>query len=270
MSKHTYQHQFLGVKPDRVDDRDLVSSRGLRAMFGMLPAKFSHTDIAMPYIFDQESEGSCVGNAVSMSAFIQCELKRDAATYMPFSRRWIMLNASALDEWPETSSTGEDGTSIRAAMKAGNHNGFCFESTLPYKAGERQVVLTPHLRAIIDQETALWRIKVYRSLMYRQKVSMSLLKQSVMRDGSACVAMYLPEEFFGATKDTVIHGGALSQGMHALHALVVTGWDRNKDGQEVIEIVNSWGTSWGNSGVTLWDARSFIDSCQCAWSFELL
>src|SRR5262249_50136919 len=147
------------------DSRDRRQRRSLRAMLGMIPATYSvRPQIEQDnLILSQGQEASCVANALALAVAVGCG-EMDLPIIPP-ARRLLMANAQELDEWPETAPNREDGTSVRAAVKAANKRGMALESTVPYLAGERVIPWTDAMRVRAAQEAEVYRVDNYRSMM---------------------------------------------------------------------------------------------------------
>lgn len=269
--KNLQLKRLTGCLPDLPDQRDMREKHGLRSMFGFLPKEFTSVgDLirAKNKVLDQGEEGSCVVNAFALGAAYQ--LFRETGFWIEISRRWAMTIAQKYDPWPETSPTGEDGTSVRGCLKGLNHEGMMLESTVPYVAGKRKIDWNSAMRSQGAKEAAILRLSEYRSCMFRDKPHVRLIQQGIMRYGSVIVGVNLPESFFDLTeRSCIVIAGKEHEGMHAQHSMAIVGWV-TKQGQIMFELANSWGVLWGRKGFCLWPVESFMKACYTAWVFDVL
>lgn len=227
-----------------------------------------HTDIILDQnkVLNQGNEGSCTAHAVCLAASLQCYIENKE--WRDFSRRYAMIQAQNYDEYPETAPEKEDGSSIKGCLKGMNKEGLILESTLPYIPGQRIIGFNDSLKMKIIAESSINELLEYRSCMVFGKAHKLLIKQGIMKYGAVVVGCKLPESFFEVNEANYIINDNLNyEGMHANHALAITGWRRIKNKLHW-EIINSWGTNWGNAGMCLWEADSFEKACYSAWEFD--
>ncbi len=132
--------KLFELRKDPVDDRDfpltMVQPRLSKAQLADV-SRIDWTNEMSP-VKDQKDLGACVGFAVSAMKEFQ-EQKEHAAEvaagkqdhrdekYYDLSEQWIYYMAKMIDTWP-----GEEGTSIRFAMKVLNQIGVPCEKAWPY------------------------------------------------------------------------------------------------------------------------------------------
>lgn len=248
---------------DPEDERDFKFSekyKSLSKMITKLPQKIDHTSDMTP-VRDQGQLGSCVGFAVTALKEWQeakeheaelLEGKRDhrKGKVYDLSESWVYWNAKKIDPWP-----GEEGTSIRYAMKVLNRIGVPTEKAWPYDDTDYG---NPKSWASL---VAKWSwIADYWSIDNLNELKVALSKGPVPI-GIACF-----EEIFYAGSDGFIAYPEDPDTMYGGHAVCAVGYD---DVKQRIKFKNSWSPYWGEAGYGyigydyvndfLWDAWACTD-----------
>ena len=215
----------------------------------------------MSSVKNQGLLGSCVAFAVSGMKEWQeniehiCEVKkgkkdhRDGKEY-DLSEQWIYYNCKKIDLWE-----GEEGTSLRYAMKVLNKIGVPSENGWKYNDIE---VGKPESWA---KMVARWaKIGSYQRINGLIELKQALAKSPV----PIGVGVFL--EMFYTGHDGIVKDPANEDNFCGGHALCAVGYD---DDRELIKFKNSWSNGWGHEGYGylsydyinkyMWDAWSCQD-----------
>ena len=252
----------LNYRKDPEDDRDLIFEStfpNLLETVSTLPARVDHTS-NMSSVKDQGELGSCVGFAIS--AMKECQEKKEheeelakgkrgRSKVYDYSESWVYWNAKKIDPWP-----GEEGTSIRYAMKVLQKIGVPTEKGWPYKdvgdVGEPESWAKMVARwALID---SYWRID-----------SLDELKLA-LNDGPVPIGIPCFYEFFFVGSDGYVPFPEYADDIYGGHAVCAVAYN---DKTGLIKFKNSWGKDWGAGGYGylsylyieefLWDAWACKD-----------
>jgi C1A family cysteine protease len=259
--------EILTYKKDPDDDRDfnfktaLSKSEFLKAV-AKVPNNVDHS-YSMSSVKNQGGLGSCVGFAVT--AMKEWQETREHLYEVSMGKKdhrkgkqynlsesWVYWNAKKIDPWP-----GQEGTSIRFAMKVLHKLGVPCESAWPYSDvnyGEPESWATMIAR---------WsRIDSYSRVNGLNELKLGLMGGPVVI-GIPCfdTIFYADETGLIAypREPDIIYGG---------HAVCAVGYYDTKFGGS-IKIKNSWGRGWGAKGYGyipytyindfLWDAWACKD-----------
>jgi C1A family cysteine protease len=253
--------EILTYKKDPEDDRDYILSSSfdcnLEEELCKTPSMVTHGPKMSP-VKDQGGLGSCVGFAVTAMKEWQERVeyeyevsqgnkyRRRTAIY-DLSESWVYWNAKKIDPWP-----GEEGTSIRFAMKVLQRLGTPSEEGWPYSDRARgEPENWAPLIARWARIGSYWRVRNLSELRY------------ALLSGPVVIGIPCFEEIF-YTDDTgfipypknpnMIYGG---------HAVCATGF---QDSKKRIIFKNSWGRSWGKSGYGLLPYEYINDFLWDAWT----
>lgn len=256
-----------GYKKDPHDLRDFLyqntlkyrSVAELRNIYLQLPSKVDHTAKMSP-VKNQKRLGSCVGFAVTAMKEWQEQkehleeleagkkYKRKEEHY-DLSEAWVYWNSKKIDPWP-----GEEGTSIRYAMKVLNKIGVPTEKAWPYNDidfGRPQSWATMVARWSLIK--SYWRV-----------TSLSELKTSLTKSpvpiGIGCY-----EEIFYVGSNGIIPYPANASMCYGGHAVCAVGYDDNKG---LVKFKNSWSPYWGEKGYGYVDYNYIRDFMWDAWTSE--
>jgi C1A family cysteine protease len=228
----------LGYRRDPVDKRDYNFQTLLVESPITMAAKIDYT-AEMSSVKDQGQLGSCVGFAVSAMKEWQekreheeelAKGKRGEKKIYDYSESWVYWNSKKIDPWP-----GEQGTSIRYAMKVLQKIGVPTEKAWPYK--DMWDIGEPKSWSSLVARWALigsyWRINNLTELK-------SALNTSPMPIGVACFL-----EIFYTGADGIVAYPKDPNNIYGGHAICAVGYN---DATKLVKFKNSWGEGWGQNG----------------------
>jgi len=222
----------------------------------------SSTDLTpyFPPIGDQGQYGTCVAWAVGYNHKSFLEAKVDGRTnytstsqiFSPKDLFWAIDNQYK----------GEDcnGTNFEYAYDVIQSRGIATIGTVPYTSlGD----CSSSPSSSWTSEAGSHTISSYREI----SVDKDIIK-SYLADGRAVVfGAKLGDEFMEYTGGVLDYQTYGYTGQHAYHAMILAGYDDSKGTNGAFKVVNSWGTSWGESGIAWVDQDYFCtdDFCFCAF-----
>lgn len=188
---------------------------------------------AMPHVLDQGNLGSCVSNAVCNAlAFLNIKMGKPPNLK---SRIFNYYCTRVL----EGTVNQDSGCQIRDAVKVVNQIGDCYETTWPYNIS-RFTMKPPQLAYT---EATKHKLAMYQRVNQDRTSIKSCLAQSYpIIIGFTCYnTLFNPivdrtGNIPMPTRRDYIIGG---------HCVLITGYN---DSTQTYEIMNSWGTGWGNGG----------------------
>ena len=216
-----------GWKPDVPDWRDRKFTR--RLGLALVPSEVDKSGV-LPPPYDQQSVGSCTGNATAGAVQYDEIVQQNTSTML--SRLFIYFGARKLDgmEWVD------GGAYLRNCIKWINSIGVCSEVAWPY---DTNAVNTPPPQYCYDNATE-------KAMLYER------LDNTDIDALRGCLAQGLPF-VFGFTAYDSFEGEAIRQtGVLCLpgpdesvvggHAVLAVGY-RDETKQFIVR--NSWGPNWG-------------------------
>jgi len=229
-------HRY-GWVPDTPDARDSYRAPAPRSK--RFPRLFNWRK-NWPQILNQGPLGSCVLNGLSSQALFGLA-KQSVAFFQP-SRLFNYYNTRGM----EGTIQSDAGCMPRDAIKAHVKYGMCDEKLWPYDVAK--FTQKPPL--------ACYREALKHQLLQYSKVRQGPDSKRVLRDMKQCLMDGYP---FGAgimLYDSFESSAVAKTGIVPMpnfnreaalggHYVVVAGWD---EGARMFEIVNSWGTGWGDKG----------------------
>ena len=242
----------LSWRPDLPDQRDytfsqLVADKKLTTAVTLEP-----TLSLRPWcsaIEDQQTIGSCVGNAVvGLFEFNRIRAGLGGTNYRNFSRLFSYYNARVITENVEEDS----GTYIRDAIKSAKLNGICFEYEWPYDITKwsNEPPLSCYRNAVNFKVSKYYRLD-----------TLDDMKNSLAAFHPFVFGMTVYESFMS---NTVASTGnvplpAATERVMGGHAMLGVGYD---DVTQRFLVRNSWGVNWGihsgNLGGYCWIPYAYL------------
>jgi len=255
---------ILSHKKDPDDERDFLFLNDKMAVNDMattLPASVDYT-YKMSRVKDQGNLGSCVGFAIAAmkewQETVEHEVEvqqgkkdhREGKEY-DLSEAWIYWNSKKIDPWP-----GEEGTSIRFAMKVLNKIGVPCEGAWKYSDVDPG---KPESWASLVSQWSLIK-------SYWRVTSLNELKLALM-SGPVPIGIPCFDTIFYAGSTGLIEYPRDPNAIYGGHALCAVGFNDKRYGG-VIKVKNSWGKYWGDSGYGYLPYRYINDFLWDAWACE--
>lgn len=246
-------NKMLNLKKDPRDSRDYLFE-------SIQPLKHSSVNwqSTMSPIKDQGRLGSCVGFAVAAMKEWQeqreheqevIEGKRDHRDekHYDLSEQWIYYMSKKIDPWP-----GQEGTSIRCAMKVLQRIGVPCEDAWPYsdvKVGK------PKKWANLVARWSL--IDSYQRINNLQEL------KTALQLGPVVIGVPCFEEIFYVESDGIIQYPKNPDVIYGGHAICAVGYN---DKSGYVQFKNSWSDSWGRRGYGFLPYKYIEDFLWDAWS----
>jgi len=224
----------LGCSKDKFDARDYVIDSFLPKLQARyrgrkkLPRRLDCIRKMTP-VRDQGVEGTCVGFA-SATGMKEYQEKIDYNQQVTLSPRFVYSECKKIDGFP-----GEEGTTIRAAMKVLKRKGTCHEDFWPYRVPQ-----TDRPKAGAAQNAKKFRIKTYARVR-----NLTQLKKTLKYNGPCVVGVYVFSSWSRMGDNGVIPLPNRYDQYRGGHAICVVGYDNKK---KLIKFKNSWGADWGVNG----------------------
>lgn len=235
-----------------------------------LSAPLSKSDYALPAsatlrqwcpaIKNQGSYGTCVGwssgyYARTIIEAQQKNLSGASITNDAFSPSWIYNQIRFLDH-----NNCQKGSYLHEALNLMQSNGIAKLNDYPYCC---DCPITNDIR----KKAASFKIQGYKKLFDKtdnQDTKINTIKKAISENKPVVIGFAVQNSFFNARD---VWAPIAGESIVGAHAMCVIGYDDTKYGG-AIELINSWGTSWGNSGFTYVRYSDFAEYCN--YAFELI
>lgn len=242
------QYNRYGWNKDNDDTRDIHFIPSDNIVFNR---KFSLRK-NMPPVLNQGKLGSCTSSSIC-NAISFCEIINNKNTYRPKSILFNYYNQREMNGY-----INEDlGASIRNSIKSINKHGVCFEETWPYDITQFTEKPPPNCY----KEARNHKIVKYE----RISPNINDIKSAII-SGFPVIFGFIV--FDSIEKPTTTRSGIIpipSSNSKKLggHCVLCCGWD---DSRRLFEIMNSWGTEWGNNGYG-WISYDYIINSKLSSDF---
>lgn len=301
-----FHNELLNVRPDALDDRDLIYRPGLVEVHNELDFPgFLHPqrdeDRAVrrqrrKLIRSQGSEGSCTGQALATIIDIQnlMRLTRDRTLTLAqlkhpdqqrlfdewwpkrASARMLYEMARAYDDEPEDRVPG---STLRNVLKGFYHNGVCPEVLAPYEPGETAWTLTLE-QAKVARLMGLGAYFRLMPVLYDYHAALNevgaVLVSAMIHDGWYWDRTKTPPQSGSGVPDVRSIPYTPSLKLRGGHAFAVVGYTATG-----FLVLNSWGRHWGTwdsddlrhphgiPGIAHWSYEDWQDNVLDAWVLRL-
>lgn len=210
-------------------------------------------------IEDQGSIGSCTANATCSAVELICEKTQPRSLSRLFNYYCSRDRDSML---------GQEGATMRSAIKAAAKEGLPLEEIYPYLVDIRDVKPP---QAVYDI-AAKTRLLKYERIQVNLNESLSLqhaIKSAISEGYPVVVAMRISTQFMQLKGKNQLEQNYLGAPLYysippwsyaGNHAVVITGYSGDQ-----IELENSWGTSWGDNGMGYIAATTLDSDVYEAW-----
>ena len=238
--------RFTTIIKDHITTKNLLAS---------LPNAVDYTEEMSP-VKDQKYLGSCVGFAVSALKEWQ-EQKEHAEEvaagkkdhrddkYYDLSEAWIYWKAKEIDAWP-----GEEGTSIKYAMKVLNKIGVPCEKAWPYNDFDYG-----------DPERWATLVARWSLIDSYYRINNLIELKAALVNGPVPIGVGCYEEIDYVGSDGVVPYPERPQYCYGGHAICAVGFS---DETKLVKFKNSWG-DWGNNGYGYLSYNYIRDFMWDAW-----
>ena len=239
MTHRTPSGRFTGLKPLNHDPRDIPYIAGTHArLMGPQPDVTDNlAGLAMPAIFDQQTEGSCVANAVTRFHYwLSLRLPQYFPAFQPLSRQALYYWGRSL---PWNNEVEQDsGLNSRDGFIVMQKIGIPPEADDPYQYST--LFTDPGDKAV--QDAAPNRIGQYNRIGTVEDLQGLLINRWT---GTMGIALY--ESFEDVGEDGIYNPDPSREKIIGLHELYIRDHDaRTNNGSAWAD--NSWGASWGKQG----------------------
>jgi hypothetical protein len=235
-----------------------------RSLYSNIPAKYSLKKYA-PQVKSQGSFGTCVGWASAYAALtiaeaIQSERSRkEEITAEAFSPGFVYTQIKyASDDNCTYGSHIHDALELMKTKGAAKYNAMSEVNCPGYISQE---VFSQALNHTIEDYAKLF------GLYDNNSFKISSTKKSLSQNNPVIIGMNVPHSFYSA--------GELWQptepvtGKYSGHAMCVVGYNDDLHGG-VFEIMNSWGSGWGDNGFTYIKYKDYANFVKYAYEISAL
>jgi C1A family cysteine protease len=224
----------LGLQP--ADPADLAQMSQIRHELSTvaLPATIDLSS-KMPAVGNQGQESSCVAWATAY-AMRGYESRLDVWSGIAAKSTVAAQNFSPSFVYNQINGGRDGGSAIPTALSLLQKTGAATLADMPYVSG--QYTTKPSASALAD--AAHYKLSSFGSIAPSDLTSM---KAQLAKGIPVIVAINVYANFFALGQNQVYTGtsGVYEGG----HAVTIVGYS---DAKQAVEIINSWGTSWGSAG----------------------
>ena len=259
---HAQEERYMtGLLPDDGTYEQLPRKAELLTRdYTILPSKCSLMQYC-PQVKSQSRYGTCTSWATAYAARTISEAikygwtDKSKITSEAFSPLFIYALTKDREKYPDDDDC-QRGTHIFKALQLMKEMGVpkysSFNVLCANNINDSLISMATHFK--IDDFFTLFSINTADEAEKIRKV-----KKSLSENCPVVIAMWLPNSFFDAG-DTW-NGIDIEPTKHSYHAMCVIGYDDNMNGGS-FQIMNSWGTNWGNNGfvwVKYSDFTKYVD-----------
>lgn len=198
------------------------------------------------HILNQGNEGACTGFALAAVINLLMDRKRlGSARPQRVSPHMLYLMARRHDEWP---GEKDEGSSLRGALRGFYNCGACRSDLWPTKDPDNFSLAT----AKDARRNAL-------GAYYRLRPNLADFHAAINETGVIYASAAVHAGWDNPKNGQIEPGAGTS-----LHAFAIVGYDA-----EGFWVQNSWGKTWGKSGLARWLYRDWAANIEDAWVLQL-
>lgn len=243
---------------DLEDPRDFQFTEIMAAGDVAIPENFSIREQMTP-VKSQGSRGTCVGfSCTGITEFHNAKEWKNST--LDLSEEYMFRRIKEIDI-KDYNYSGY-GAYLRSGAKALQEFGTCLEASAPYNSGggeEAWKTFSPTPK--MDAEAKTYRMKSYLSVPARNIDELKkalFLSKTPLLIGVTLYESYRQAKTNGGKVPVPKTGEKVIGG----HALELVGFTKTH-----LELKNSWGSSWGDSGYLWWPIEAINKLHGLAWSF---
>lgn len=235
-------------------EKDIIFGAALKD----LPAKVDLTGY-FPPIGDQGDVGTCTSWAIGyyLKSYLEAKDRgiKPTGGDMQFSPKFLYW----MIENDQTSKADCTGSTFEANLDVLQNEGIATLRTVPYED------LGPDCSIDSGQIPPAWRseasghlIENYRKINHK---SIAELKEYLAKERPVVFGAYCGRNFMKWTDDSVFASDPIKDdnNMHAMHAMILAGYDDAKGENGAFLVVNSWGEAFGDRGRIWVDYNFFVN-----------
>jgi C1A family cysteine protease len=208
---------------------------------GTLPSSVS---LSMPAVGNQGSEGCCVSFAVGYAARSSEQYYQTGASSYSLSTN--TFSPEFLYNQTKFDASCTSGSSLLTALDFLKYVGICTWQTMPYTSSNGCSLLPTSTQ---NSEAAKYKITSYSSIY---TTDITAIKTMLASKHPLVISFSTDQNFYNAGPGFIWKSYSSTSGPS--HAVAICGYD---DAKHAVKIINSWGTSWGDSGYT-WIDYDFL------------
>ncbi|AGA64359.1 papain cysteine protease family protein [Liberibacter crescens BT-1] len=236
---------ILKVRPSLPDHRDLYYSASL-SVLQVLPPKIDNCP-SFP-VYDQGKIGSCTGNAFAGAVQFERIKAKEKPDFIP-SRLFIYYNERQL----ENNVASDAGSSMLSGIKTLHKKGVCPEDEWTYDdtpADPTTNLFPSGSKPVTRPSDKAYRDAIPHKITRYERLHQSLnqLKGCLASGQVFVIGFAVYDSWFqgkGGNPSTIIPMPSVSDRLNGGHAVVVTGYD---DEKQLFKFRNSWGEDIGEKG----------------------
>jgi C1A family cysteine protease len=227
------QRQF-GCIPSKPDERDYLACSYLPSGLVQYPESFRLHNLTGK-IFDQGNTQKCVAYSVKQILEVLNQYDKDA--YIPMSVDYIFSNRYV--DQDNSMLLPFEGSYPREIIQSVQRSGACEDSYCPTKQPDNFndfVNISEDMRTNAEKH----KIATYLKITTDEDIKSALINLNA----PVLISIPVTNKFIGDYNEQITWEYAKSN-LRGYHAIVIVGWHKY-NGIEYWDVINSWGTSWGN------------------------
>lgn len=207
---------------------------------------------------NQGATSSCVPHVLAKSIQIQMAMENNSTDIATIDKS--SLNPFSIYNYLNQNSC-KMGTRFDSVFNIAYTKGVCPQTIFPFI----DCLVLPNENA--QKEALNYRISSALSLFSTAETNdiykITRIKQAIIAGLPVLIGAEVDSAFQGLSKNVGKYWRPNGKDPLVKHALLIIGFDDRRDGG-TFEILNSWGTAWGNKGTCYVRYKDFIKCCFCA------